>query len=229
MISDLAKPDYREISLSNSNLLVIVDEQDYDYFSQWQWRISKRKMVMRSQRNHHYYLHREIAQQYQDDVLTVRHLNGNTLDNRRDNLKIRLAPRPYPPSEVTGDFLDLSQKQQQVAKLVSLGLSNGEIAKYLGVTRKTVECHVGKINALVGTNNRTQITRLVCDWGDSSAPEYKSLPPLTKKRKFVNQLLNQRLVSAQMIADARDAIAHQILQLQQIHADLEKTLQVMKP
>ena len=35
MISTLIKADYKEIPLTNSDLFVVVDAQDYDYLTQW--------------------------------------------------------------------------------------------------------------------------------------------------------------------------------------------------
>lgn len=235
MVTTLIKADFKEIPLINSDLFVIVDEEDYDYLNQWQWSVTrgyrKQFYAFRSYKKHHYYLHQEIACLYQDHVLTVRHLNGNTLDNRRSNLKAKLRPPSvYEPKEICGNYLKLTPRQREVACFIELGLSNAEIAEKLFITQRTVESHIWYIDKAIGTNNRNQIANIVRDWKTPIAiPEYKPLPRIGSRKKPIHQLKSQRLLSAQMVIDARDALAHQISQLQKIHADLEQTLQVMKP
>lgn len=236
MIATLIKTEFKEIPLTNSDLFTLVDAEDYDYLMQWQWRIAKRQtpMIMRSYQNRHRYLHREIACLYQNYVSVVKHLNGNTLDNRRSNLKAILSPpRIAEKREITGSIVDLSERELETAKLVALGLQDKEIAKNCGSCLKTIQSHIHKINCTLGTNNRTEIARLVLEYNKSiaaaSANEYQPLPPIPEKYKLINQIKKQRLLSAQMIRSTRDAIALSISELQQIHADLEQTLKMMKP
>lgn len=235
MVATLVKTDYKEIPLINTNLFTLVDVQDYDYLMQWKWGVTrgyrKQFYALRSYKNYHYHLHKEIACLYHDHVSSVKHLNGNTLDNRRSNLKATLRPpHPYEPKEICGNYLQLTPRQREVACFIELGLSNAEIAQKLFIDQRTVETHVWRINAAIGTNNRNQIANIVRDWKTPILiPEYQPLPRIGSCKKPIHQLKKQRLLSAQMIVDAKDAIAHQISQLQQIHADLEKTLQVMRP
>lgn len=236
MVETLIKTDYKELPLVNSDLFAIVDTEDYDYLMQWQWRIAKRQkpMVMRSHKNCHRYLHREIACLHQDYVSVVKHLNGNTLDNRRSNLKAILRPpRITEKREIIGNLSDLSERELQTAKLVALGLQDKEIAKNCGFCLKTIQSHIHKINCILGTNNRTEIARLVIEYNKSvaakSLPEYQPLPPIPEKHRLINQVKKQRLLSAQLIRSTRDAIALSISELQQIHADLEQTLKTLKP
>lgn len=238
MIVTLTKADFKEIPLINSDLFAIVDAQDYDYVMQWQWKIArgtrKQPCVFRSSKNRHYYLHREIACLYQDYVTTVRHFNGNTLDNRRSNLKATLkSPRIVERREIIGKISDLNPSERETAELVALGLKDKEIAEIRCIALKTICSHIWTINSKLGTNNRTEIARLVLDNEFPATsdllplPEYKPIAPIPDSAKPINQLKKQRLLSAQMIVDARDAIAHQISQLQQIHADLENCLKIM--
>ena len=236
MIATLIKTEFKEIPLTNSDLFTLVDAEDYDYLMQWQWRVAKRQtpMVLRSHKNRHRYLHREIACLYQDYVSVVKHLNGNTLDNRRSNLKAILSPpRIAQKRQIIGSILDLSERELQTAKLVALGLKDKEIAEIRSVSLKTVQSHIHSINCTLGTNNRTEIAGLVLEYNKSiateSGTEYQPLPPIPKALKPIHLLKKQRLLRAQMIQATRDAIAGQIFQLQQIHADLEQTLKVMKP
>lgn len=165
----------KEIPLCNSNLFAIVDEQDYDYLMQWEWNLTtgarKQFLVFRALKNSRCYLHREIVCLYQNHVATVKHLNGNTLDNRRSNLEaISIHPR---------------------------------IAK----RRK---------DALM--QNKEEI-----------ALKHEPLTPISNQNQQINNLKRQRLLSAQQIINTKNAIAISISQLQQIHANLEQTLEVLKP
>ncbi|MDQ6721152.1 MAG: LuxR C-terminal-related transcriptional regulator [Candidatus Dormibacteraeota bacterium] len=55
----------------------------------------------------------------------------------------------------------LSQRERQIAGLISAGHSNPEIASRLFLSRKTVERHVSNILARMGARNRTELARLV--------------------------------------------------------------------
>lgn len=83
----------RLIPLFNSDLYTMVSEEDYDMASSYRWRIHKSrkrlyatfgkrvngKMVMTS-------LHRMILNP--PDGMFVDHINGDSLDNRRENLRV---------------------------------------------------------------------------------------------------------------------------------------------
>ena len=91
--SDLMK----EIALTNSPLVALVDDKDYPFLSQFLWRaklsdgssnlyhaardvvIGQKKLTVR--------MHRLITEA--DDDQMVFHINGNTMDNRRRNLQLR--------------------------------------------------------------------------------------------------------------------------------------------
>lgn len=86
--------DKKEISLTR-NKVAVVDTSDYDFLMQWKWKCSDHGYAVR---NHHVgivsgkriqkriYMHRLIMDapigQYVD------HINGNSLDNCRSNLRI---------------------------------------------------------------------------------------------------------------------------------------------
>jgi DNA-binding NarL/FixJ family response regulator len=55
----------------------------------------------------------------------------------------------------------LSSREQQVAALVSDGLSNKTIARQLDLTEGTVKQHVHNILLKVGAHNRAQLTLLM--------------------------------------------------------------------
>jgi hypothetical protein len=72
------------------NLQAIVDAEDYEWLNQYKWhaRVSADGMIYakRQVRGHGVYMHRLIMQPPQGMV--VDHINGNSLDNRRCNLRI---------------------------------------------------------------------------------------------------------------------------------------------
>jgi DNA-binding CsgD family transcriptional regulator len=53
----------------------------------------------------------------------------------------------------------LTKSESRVAQLVANGYANGEIARMLWVTERTVKFHVGRILAKVGVRNRVELAR----------------------------------------------------------------------
>lgn len=82
-----------KITLTKGNV-AFVDNEDYDYLSQWKWswlsnrwggyavRVTRKK----GQKQQMIYMHRLIMKATKD--FEVDHINGNTLDNRRVNLRV---------------------------------------------------------------------------------------------------------------------------------------------
>ena len=52
----------------------------------------------------------------------------------------------------------LTSREQEIADLVSVGLSNKEIAQHLNVTQATVKTHLQQIYRKIGVKNRTTLT-----------------------------------------------------------------------
>lgn len=72
----------------------LVDEEDYDYLSKWKWccdskgygfRTEKRSETGRQKRRG-VYIHREVMSNPKG--LQIDHINGDTLDNRKSNLRL---------------------------------------------------------------------------------------------------------------------------------------------
>lgn len=63
-----------------------------------------------------------------------------------------------PPGGLPGAAL-LTERERQIARLVSEGLKNREIADRLYVTQKTVEMHLSRIFAKLGVSNRVGVAR----------------------------------------------------------------------
>lgn len=55
--------------------------------------------------------------------------------------------------------VDLTLKEQQVIKMLAKGVANREIAKNLGVSKRTVESHVSNMLGKTGLQNRTELAR----------------------------------------------------------------------
>lgn len=91
----LSSQSYREISLSRG-LVAIVDDEDYSFLSQFKWH------VVWSECTNSFYaetwlykpvkirekMHRLLLGLHKRDGKQIDHKNGNTLDNRRENLRV---------------------------------------------------------------------------------------------------------------------------------------------
>ncbi len=69
-----------------------------------------------------------------------------------------------PPSDLAASN-DLSAREREVVALVARGLSNGDIATKLVLSKRTVEKHVANILSKLGLTNRAQIVRSAMDHG----------------------------------------------------------------
>lgn len=77
-------------------LQTFVDDADFEWLSQWKWCsmtsrdkfYGARNIHQREGSPHLVLLHRQILGLEKGDGLTGDHINGNTLDNRRENLRI---------------------------------------------------------------------------------------------------------------------------------------------
>jgi hypothetical protein len=80
----------KEIIISDGTT-VIVDDDDFDRLSQWKWSAHGEGYAMRGEhignRKYKYFtMHREIIGAKKGEI--VDHINGNKLDNRKENLRI---------------------------------------------------------------------------------------------------------------------------------------------
>lgn len=70
-----------EVAYKEDNLIAVIDEEDLEKVIKYKWRYNGRYVT-----TYKYLLHRLIMNAKQGEV--VDHINGNTLDNRKSNLRI---------------------------------------------------------------------------------------------------------------------------------------------
>ena len=79
----------REIPLTNGGA-AIVDDEDYEELSKWNWRRDKKGYASRTTTKNRiayaFLMHRVVAKT--PSGMQTDHINGNKLDNRRSNLRV---------------------------------------------------------------------------------------------------------------------------------------------
>lgn len=84
----------RLISLTRGQFAV-VDAADFDWINQWKWAASPNKGFFYARchispggrKSFHVYMHRLVLGINRGDRMVADHINGNSLDNRRENLR----------------------------------------------------------------------------------------------------------------------------------------------
>lgn len=72
-------------------------------------------------------------------------------------MKEILSGGVYIPGLSSGDqVISLTPRQKQVLRLLSLGMSNKEIARALGIAEATTKIHLGMLMRALGVRNRTE-------------------------------------------------------------------------
>jgi DNA-binding CsgD family transcriptional regulator len=112
--------------------------------------------------------HGAAAEQYATAAAEAREAGSVALERLADrglrelgvrNWRRGPAGRKRVESDAPSSDLALSPREFEVARLVSEGASNPEIAAQLYLSRKTVERHVSNALAKVGARNRTELAR----------------------------------------------------------------------
>jgi hypothetical protein len=83
----------KSIPLTQGNF-ALVDDEDFEWLNQWKWQVHKQKTGKCyadrafdvEKRTHHIRMHRLIVGA--PDGMVVDHINGNSLDNRKENLRL---------------------------------------------------------------------------------------------------------------------------------------------
>jgi len=77
--------------------------------------------------------------------------------------------RPMPPQKGLEPSQELTGREREVVVLIARGLSNGEIADELVLSKRTVEHHIANILSKLGFTNRAQIVRWAIENGLTKA------------------------------------------------------------
>ena len=76
---------------------------------------------------------------------------------------------PKSPQKAREPLQALTEREREVVVLIARGLSNGEIADELVLSKRTVEHHIANILSKLGFTNRAQIVRLAVENGLAKA------------------------------------------------------------
>ena len=74
----------RKIKLTKGKY-ALVDDEDFDYLNQFKWSLNAQKYAGRYEKNKYIYMHRFLNKT--PDGMVTDHINRNTLDNRKENLR----------------------------------------------------------------------------------------------------------------------------------------------
>jgi DNA-binding NarL/FixJ family response regulator len=86
-----------------------------------------------------------------------------TLERSRADTAASDAPRALAGAS------GLTEREREVAELLTRGLTNRDIARVLGIAPATVKVHVGRILATLEVSNRTEAVRVLMLGGDEPA------------------------------------------------------------
>ena len=80
----------REIAITGTNNKAIIDDEDFELVSSHKWSFSRSTKYprCRNKKGETVYMHRLLMGLSHGDSRCVDHVNGNVLDNRRENLRI---------------------------------------------------------------------------------------------------------------------------------------------
>lgn len=82
---------------------------------------------------------------------------------------------PSPPADAALTCEDgcpqLSEREEQVLRQISCGLTHGQVARRLGISRHTVDTYVKRIRFKLGVGNKAELTRAAL-LGNLSRPAY---------------------------------------------------------
>lgn len=59
----------------------------------------------------------------------------------------------------------LSEREVQIVELVTIGMTNQEIAARLEISKRTVDNHISNILTKTSTSNRVELVRWALKWG----------------------------------------------------------------
>ena len=105
------------------NLFTLVDDEDYEYLNQWKWRVKKtrcgyyvRRNTLKNNKNTSIIMHRVLMNLKENKKVHVDHIDHNTLNNQKNNLRV----------------CTIAQNQWNQ---ISIGYKKNRYSKYKGVHR----------------------------------------------------------------------------------------------
>jgi len=130
---------------------VMVDDEDYEYLSQYNWHVSKDKCVASwlGGHNKRVLLHRFIMKP--PDDMEIDHIDGNRLNNQKSNLRLATSSQNKcnrgPRKDNKSGFKGVSwhkQREKWTARIKS-----GEVYKHLGLFESKEEAAKTYNNAAI--------------------------------------------------------------------------------
>ncbi len=104
----------------------IVDIEDFEELSQYQWSVAKGRggpVAKRTKNGKHVQLHREIMG-FPEKKIHIDHINHNTLDNRKANLRVVTCSKDNMNKEVKSDnksgYIGVNQKGDKWSALITV-------------------------------------------------------------------------------------------------------------
>ncbi|MBT2488416.1 AAA family ATPase [Streptomyces sp. ISL-96] len=118
----------------------------------------------------------ESAQELKATQLACEQLGASALARQARVERRRLAARAPRAKNTDSEssVMVLTGREQQIAALVSDGLTNRLIAKRLHIAEKTVEMHLSNVFAKLGVSNRAAVAAMVTRGGPDSPPGFSS-------------------------------------------------------
>lgn len=140
----------KKLLLNDNVTYCLVDNEDYEYLSQWTWRLNSSGYVSRNRNNKMHFMHRELMH-YPEKGLTVDHKNRNKLDNQKSNLRvtsksenaINKAPNRNNTSGIKGVYWDADRNKWNAQ------IANKNKVKHLGVFKTKLEAAVAYNNEAI--------------------------------------------------------------------------------
>lgn len=134
----------REIALTQGHLTV-VDDEDYKSLSKSSWHVlttklyAARTMYGENKKSHVVYMHREIMGLTFGDPRHIDHINRDTLDNRRKNLRITTNRQNHENLHHQSKYgvgvykrKGVNRRKPYVCLVRSPGAAQGEKKRFLG-------------------------------------------------------------------------------------------------
>lgn len=117
------------------NKVALIDDEDFDFLNQWKWyfnyNYAKRTLNLKKQKfekrkSKIIYMHRVIVNAQNGQIID--HINGNTLDNRKSNLRVCTHSQNLQNSKIkTGKYKGVSWHKSSNKWLAKIGGTNSRI------------------------------------------------------------------------------------------------------